>query len=99
MPHAGEPSLFFRRPLAGLGCLQGMSEDDTTFIGRRIAYSDTVAEVFGITRLDRRRHLYVQGKTGSGKSTLLLNMAVQDIRRKEGVCFIDPLGHNAETLL
>src|SRR5215217_3223563 len=76
-----------------------MSDDDLTIIGQRIGYSDTTAEFFGISRSDRRRHLYAQGKTGSGKSTLILNMAVQDIRRGEGVCLIDPLGHNAETLL
>ena len=63
-----------------------------TIIGQRIGYSDTPAEIFGISRADRRRHLYAQGKTGSGKSTLLLNMAVQDIHRGEEVCFIDPLG-------
>ncbi len=40
--------MFFWRPFAGLGCLQGMSEDDTTIIGRRIAYSDTIAKVFGV---------------------------------------------------
>jgi energy-coupling factor transporter ATP-binding protein EcfA2 len=76
-----------------------MSEEDITFIGRRIGYSDSIAEAFGITRLDRRRHLYVQGKTGSGKSTLLTSMIVQDIHRGEGVCLIDPLGHTAEAVL
>lgn len=39
-----------------------MSDDDLTIIGRRIAYSDTIAEAFGISRIDRRCHLYVQGK-------------------------------------
>ena len=39
-----------------------MNDNDTTIIGRRIGYSDSIAEAFGITRLDRRRHLYVQGK-------------------------------------
>jgi hypothetical protein len=91
--------VFFKRRSTGLGCLQGMNDQDLTIIGQRIGYSDSLAEIFGISRADRRRHLYVQGKTGSGKSTLLINMAVQDIRRGEGVCFIDPLGHNAETLL
>ncbi len=54
-----------------------MSDDDLITIGQRIGYSDSLAEVFGITRADRRRHLYVQGKTGSGKSTLLLSMIAQ----------------------
>src|SRR5215210_3247521 len=76
-----------------------MNDDDTTTIGRRIGYSDTPAEVFGISRADRRRHLYVQGKTGSGKSTLLVSMIAQDLARGEGVCLIDPLGHTAEAVL
>ena len=76
-----------------------MNDDDTTTIGRRIGYSDTPAEVFGVSRADPRRHLYVQGKTGSGKSTLLTAMIAQDLARGEGVCLIDPLGHTAETVL
>jgi DNA helicase HerA-like ATPase len=76
-----------------------MSDEDLTIIGRRIAYSDTIAEAFGISRIDRRRHLYVQGKTGSGKSTLLTSMIAQDLARGDGVCLIDPLGHIAEQVL
>lgn len=48
--------------------------------------------VFGIKRDDRRRHMYVIGKTGMGKSNMLENMAIQDIRNGEGVCFVDPHG-------
>lgn len=54
---------------------------------------------FGIKRPDRARHMYVIGKTGTGKSTLLENLAVQDIARGEGICFIDPHGSSAEKLL
>ncbi|MBI1919045.1 DUF87 domain-containing protein, partial [Candidatus Microgenomates bacterium] len=39
---------------------------------------------------DRRRHMYVIGKTGTGKSEFLKDMILQDIRNGEGVCFIDP---------
>ncbi len=39
---------------------------------------------------DRRRHMYVIGKTGVGKSEFLKDMILQDIRNGEGVCFIDP---------
>lgn len=39
---------------------------------------------------DRRRHMYVIGKTGTGKSEFLKEMILQDIRNGEGVCFIDP---------
>ena len=54
---------------------------------------------FGIRDEDRARHMYVIGKTGMGKSTLLENLAIQDIQNGEGICFIDPHGGTAETLL
>ncbi|MBU0613814.1 type IV secretion system DNA-binding domain-containing protein, partial [Patescibacteria group bacterium] len=41
---------------------------------------------------DRRRHMYLVGKTGSGKSWFLRHMAVQDIRDGKGVAVIDPHG-------
>jgi hypothetical protein len=39
---------------------------------------------------DRRRHVYIIGKTGTGKSELLKQMIIQDIEEGKGVCFIDP---------
>ena len=39
---------------------------------------------------DRRRHIYIIGKTGVGKSELLKEMILQDIKNGKGVCFIDP---------
>lgn len=54
---------------------------------------------FGIKNPDRRRHMYIIGKTGMGKTALLKNMAVQDIRRGKGVGFVDPHGEAAEELL
>src|SRR3989344_3759792 len=55
--------------------------------------------LFGIKADDRTRHVYVIGKTGMGKSTLLENMAAQDIKNGNGVCFIDPHGSAVDTLL
>lgn len=55
--------------------------------------------VFGIKTDDRRRHMYIIGKTGMGKTNLLENLAVQDIRNGHGICFIDPHGDTAEKLL
>jgi hypothetical protein len=46
----------------------------------------------------RRRHLYLIGGTGVGKSTLLERIALSDIRRGKGVCFIDPHGQSAQYL-
>ncbi len=54
---------------------------------------------FGIKRDDRRRHMYVIGKTGVGKSTLLENMVVSDIFAGKGVAVIDPHGEFAENVL
>jgi len=54
---------------------------------------------FGIKNDDRRRHIYMVGKTGMGKSNLLENMAIQDILDGHGVAFIDPHGEAAEKLL
>ncbi|MBU0547059.1 MAG: CxxC-x17-CxxC domain-containing protein [Patescibacteria group bacterium] len=54
---------------------------------------------FGIKTDDRRRHVYVIGKTGMGKTALLENMAIQDIQSGKGVAFIDPHGEAAENLL
>jgi len=54
---------------------------------------------FGILQEDRRRHMYVLGKTGMGKSTLLQNMVLQDIYNGHGVCFLDPHGDTAESIL
>jgi hypothetical protein len=39
---------------------------------------------------DRRRHMYIIGKTGVGKSEFLKDMILQDIKAGKGVCFIDP---------
>jgi CxxC-x17-CxxC domain-containing protein len=55
--------------------------------------------IFGIKEDDRRRHMYVIGKTGMGKSNLLENMAVQDIRAGKGVCVVDPHGEFAEKMI
>jgi len=36
---------------------------------------------FGISSDDRRRHMYIIGKTGMGKSVLLENMILDDIEK------------------
>ncbi len=55
--------------------------------------------VFGIKMDDRRRHMYVIGKTGMGKTNLLENLAIQDIQKGHGIAFIDPHGDTAEKLI
>lgn len=55
--------------------------------------------LFGINREDRRRHMYMIGKTGTGKSTLMENMIMKDILAGEGVAVMDPHGDMVEKLL
>lgn len=54
---------------------------------------------FGIKTLDRRRHMYIIGKTGMGKSVLLENMIYADIQAGRGVAVVDPHGDLAESVL
>jgi hypothetical protein len=54
---------------------------------------------FGIKLDDRRRHMYIIGKTGMGKTTMLENMIISDIIHGHGVGFIDPHGDSAEKIL
>ena len=56
-------------------------------------------ELFGIKTVDRRRHIYIIGKTGMGKSVLLENMIYSDVRAGKGVAVVDPHGDLAETVI
>jgi len=52
-----------------------------------------------ISPSDRRRHMYIIGKTGTGKSEFLKEMILQDIEAGHGVCAIDPHGEFVEDIL
>ncbi len=54
---------------------------------------------FGIKTEDRRRHMYIVGKTGMGKSMLMENMIVSDVIAGRGVALIDPHGDLVENIL
>jgi hypothetical protein len=58
------------------------------YIGKNV-YRGQTRPIY-IQEDDRRRHLYIVGKTGVGKSELLKDLAIQDIKAGKGVCFIDP---------
>ena len=48
---------------------------------------------------DRRRHMYIIGKTGTGKSEFLKDMIMQDIKNGEGLAVIDPHGDLIDDIL
>lgn len=63
-----------------------------------VNYRSSRTEVY-MKEADRRRHLYVIGKSGSGKSVLIGNLAIQDILAGHGVAVIDPHGDLVEDVL
>lgn len=72
-------------------------EDKITVIGKTNYRG--ARQIFGIKTVDRRRHVYIIGKTGMGKSTLLENMVYSDIAAGKGVGVIDPHGDLADSVL
>jgi hypothetical protein len=74
-----------------------MNNENITILGETTFRNQN--KKFGIKLDDRRRHIYVIGKTGMGKTALLANMAIQDILAGRGVGFIDPHGEAAEEIL
>ncbi|MDP3710701.1 MAG: DUF87 domain-containing protein, partial [bacterium] len=81
-------------PPPDLPIYQQIDPRDVSFIGRTNyeAPLESKKYIFGIKRDDRRRHLYVIGKSGVGKSKLLELLVRQDIAYGHGICFIDPHG-------
>ncbi len=74
-----------------------LKENEITILGKtNFRGSD---QTFGIKTPDRRRHMYIIGKTGMGKSTLLENMIYSDIMGGKGVAVIDPHGDLADAVL
>ncbi|HEY4694739.1 MAG TPA: type IV secretion system DNA-binding domain-containing protein [Candidatus Nanoarchaeia archaeon] len=71
--------------------------EGVTYMGKTI-FRDQEAS-FGIKNPDRRKHVYIIGKTGVGKSTLIKNMIIQDMRNGYGVAILDPHGQLVDELL
>ena len=55
--------------------------------------------MFGMTRADRGRHLYIIGQTGVGKSGMLELLTISDIYSPYGFAVIDPHGDYAISIL
>jgi CxxC-x17-CxxC domain-containing protein len=74
-----------------------MSNSEINFFG--LTTFRNQRKKFGIKTDDRRRHVYIVGKTGMGKTEVVSNMAIQDIQQGRGIGFVDPHGESAERLL
>ena len=88
-------------PPPELPVYQHVDPREVSFIGRTNyeAPLESKKYIFGIKRPDRRRHLYMVGKSGTGKSKLLELLVRQDIAYGHGMCFIDPHGDVIEAIL
>ncbi len=84
-------------PPTDLPLPRGDNAEDLTILGKT-NFRGT-RKTFGIKSIDRRRHVYIIGKTGMGKTTLLENMIYSDIMSGKGVGVIDPHGDLAENVL
>jgi hypothetical protein len=73
------------------------AEGSLTVLGEAVFHGRR--ETFGIRPDDRRRHIYIIGKTGMGKSTLLENMIFSDVVSGKGSGVIDPHGDLIEAIL
>jgi hypothetical protein len=54
---------------------------------------------FGIKRADRKRHLYIVGKSGVGKSYLLELLTISDLYHNQGFAVVDPHGDFAQDVM
>jgi hypothetical protein len=52
-----------------------------------------------ISEDDRRRHMYIIGKTGTGKTEMLKDLIMQDIKEGRGLCYMDPHGDAVKDIL
>ena len=78
-----------------------LDASEVSFIGRTnyVAALEEKKFIFGLKRVDRKRHLYIIGKSGVGKSKLQELLIRQDIAYGHGVCVIDPHGDLINDLL
>jgi len=87
-------------PPINLPIVAELKEDEKSDVNffARTEYKNKIC-TFGIKKKDRRRHVYIIGKSGTGKSTLIANMGINDLRNGEGMAVIDPHGDLTEILL
>lgn len=78
-----------------------VNPEEVSFIGRTnyVASLEEKKFIFGVKRVDRRRHLYIIGKSGVGKTKLLELFIRQDVTYNHGLCLIDPHGDVVEAIL
>ena len=93
--HASNPNL--KEAKAGSAPAPVGMPENGVLLGTNI--HQNIKQDIHMTPEDRLRHMYVIGQTGVGKSVFLKNLAIQDIKNGDGVCFIDPHGSDVDAVL
>ncbi len=75
----------------------GMPPNELSVFGATNYHNQNIR--FGLKRIDRRRHLYVVGKSGTGKSKMLELLINADIQAGKGVGVLDPHGDLVDNIL
>ncbi len=102
MPRSGKIQLIkYSPPPPELPIFGRVKPEDASFIGRTnyVAALEEKRFIFGMKRVDRRRHLYIIGKSGVGKSKLLELLIRQDVAHGQGICLMDPHGDVIDNIL
>jgi len=94
-------SVKYAPPPAELPVLGKSESGEVSFFGKTnyVAALEEKKFVFGIKRADRRRHIYLVGKSGVGKTKLMEILIRQDIWLGRGLCLFDPHGDLIEDVL
>ncbi len=102
MPESGKIQIIkYAPPPPELPVLGRVDPAEVSFFGRTnyVAALEEKRFIFGMKRVDRRRHLYIIGKSGVGKSKLLELLMRQDIAYGHGLCLMDPHGDDIDAIL
>ncbi len=67
-------------------------------LGQRSTWGGDVQDVT-LSAEERRRHLFILGRTGTGKTSWLRHLVAQSLAAGEGLALFDPHGDLAEQLL
>jgi DNA helicase HerA-like ATPase len=100
LPYLGELRLsrkpatciFSAEELASLLALPSAKDQARNLHTEPTAYLPAPAQPLDLHEEDRKRHLYLVGKTGMGKSTVLLQLFTQDCAAQRTLVLLDPHG-------
>jgi len=98
-PNISWTSFKTAEPPTNLPTLDSVKDKNDIALFAETNFRTSTPVVFGIKRDDRRRHMYIIGKTGMGKTKLMENLIINDIKAGEGVALIDPHGESFEFIL